>query len=148
MTASRGLVATRSASALVLALSSCQAGPHPAAQGESAGAAQAGASAPVVLKLYSGSSTGLVVGAAGGDPGAQLPGLVFARNPGLDGTFIWSFAPGAVMLDGDCVPITRTQAINAANAPTAGAAVFTRQPGAGAVKVQIVPARQAGAGCP
>ena len=146
------LYRVRAAAFLVLGLASCQAGPH--ATGSGPASAQAATPSRVVLKLYSGSSTGLVVGEApaGGNPASLLPGQSFVENPGLGKTFIWSFAAGATMLDASCAVITHTQAINIANAPVANAAVFIETAADGGqapgLKVQILPARTAsGANC-
>ncbi len=113
------------APALGLALSAC----HPPGQPQAAtGTAPPPASPAIqdVLNLYSGSLTGLVVGAGpdGGNPGAHLPGLSFVPNSGLPQTYIWAFTPDATILDRDCHKITVTQAINIAQAPIANAARF------------------------
>ena len=111
---------------LSLALSGCHPQPPPRPEAVSSAPAPAPLPAQSVLTLYSGSLTGLVVGAGagGGNPGAQLAGQTFVPNPGLPQTYIWAFAPGAAILDRDCRPITVTQAINMANAPVANAARF------------------------
>ena len=88
---------------------------------------------------------------AGGSPAAQLPGQSFVDNPGLDNTFIWSFAPDAAVLDAACHAITRTQAINIANGSGANAIVFTNPAVGGTqpstLKVQILPAHADAATC-
>ena len=145
-----GVSRARHLAVLAVALASCQAAPQAGSAG--AAAQQPGAPIRVTLKLYSGSSTGLVVGesAAGGDPGALLPGQAFAQNTGLAKTFIWGFATGSTMLDSACAVITRTQAINIANSPGANAATFTEQADAGgqaAIKVQILPAHTSASNC-
>ena len=138
------------ATAFVLALAACQSAPP----GKSSdAAAPPPPPARLTLKLYSGSSTGLVVGEApaGGNPAAQLPGQSFADNPGLAKTYIWSFSAGATMLDNSCQAITRTQAINIANSPGANAVVFIEPSGGGGqdapVKVQILPVHSAASAC-
>ena len=126
---SRSRVLKAAGLSLGLALSACHAPSQPAASAGSGTAPRVSPAPPAVqsvLNLYSGSLTGLVVGAApdGGNPGAVLTGQSFVSNPGLPGTYIWAFTPDAAILDRDCHPVTVTQAINIANAPIANAARF------------------------
>ena len=142
------------ATLLLVALASCQSAP-PAApvRGSEAAPAPSASQTHLVLKLYSGSSTGLVVSQApaGGNPASQLPGQSFADNPGLDKTFIWSFAPEAAVLDASCHAITRTQAINIANSPGANSIAFISSASsagqAPTLKVQILAAHADAASC-
>ena len=80
---------------------------------------QAHTSNRVLLTLHSGSAAGLVVdgGSIDGNPGVQLPDLVFIDNPGLPGTYVWSFTPGTKLLDGACHSMTEAGAIALANGP-------------------------------
>ena len=73
----------------------------------------------MLLTLHSGSAAGLVVdgGAIAGNPGVQLPDLVFIANQGQPGTYVWAFAPGAKLLDLACRSITEADAIALANTP-------------------------------
>ncbi len=116
---------------LLLAMAACQAPPHPA--GAPQGTAvpmrapyHARTSNRFVLKLFSGSSTGLVLGGGpmDGNPGLQLTDLSFVENPGQAKTFIWAFTPDAKLLDSQCRPLTRAAAIDIANAPGANSAIF------------------------
>ena len=78
-----------------------------------------------VLKLYSGSDSGLIVGGGplDGNPGLQLTDLSFADNPGLAKTYIWAFTPGVKLLDHDCHSIAPADAIALANAPGANSVI-------------------------
>ncbi len=78
-----------------------------------------------VLKLYSGSEAGLIVGGGplDGNPGLQLTDLSFADNPGLAKTYVWAFEPGVKLLDRDCRPITQADAIALANMPGANSVI-------------------------
>ena len=78
-----------------------------------------------VLKLYSGSEAGLIVGGGplDGNPGLQLTDLSFAENPGLARTYVWAFTPGIKLLDHDCHPITQADAVALANTPGANSVI-------------------------
>ena len=130
--------------AACLALVACHAPSQP--QASAVPAPQPRRQAPgIVLALYSGSLTGLVVGSGpdGGNPGAQLAGQVFVPNPGLPQTYIWAFTPDAAILDRDCHKVTLTEAINVAEAPVANAARFEAGSAAdgrpASIRVQIWP---------
>ncbi len=139
------------ATAFVLTLAACQSAPP--GKSPQAAAPPAVPPARLTLKLYAGSSTGLVVGEAptGGNPASQLQGQSFVDNPGLAKTFIWSFPEDATMLDGSCQTITRTQAINIANSPGANTVVFTESSAGGGkdapIKAQILPAHADASTC-
>ena len=129
--------------ALVLGLAACHAPATPPAGPAPATVANPDRKAPhTVLNLYSGSSTGLVVGATpdGSNPGGQLAGIAFVANSGLPNTYVWAFTPDSTILDRDCHPVTRTEAINIANSPFANSVAFEPAVGggtAGPVRVQI-----------
>ena len=79
----------------------------------------------VLLTLHSASAAGLVVdgGSIDGNPGVQLPDLVFIDNPGQPGTYVWAFAPGTKLLDLACRSMTEADAIALANSPGANSVI-------------------------